>query len=199
MAEADETKEQEQEQEQTDEPKAQEGEKKSFVKGLLSKMTIPVVILVFAGAGLGLGRFLAGPAEAEAADPNQQEQPNQMDELKVDGSAADSQKNWYYETLDPVVANLDEPGVTRYVRVTLVLEMSSEVDQKKGTVFIDEKKHIMANWLNIFLASLGIEDIRGDRNLRTIQSRIRDSFNEILFPDAKPQIQHVLFKEFAVQ
>lgn len=195
MAEADETK----EQEQADEPKAQEGEKKSFVKGLLSRMTIPVVILVFAGAGFGLGRFFAGPAEAEAADPNQKNQPNQMDELKADGSAANSQKNWYYETLDTVIANLDEPGVTRYVRVTLILEMNPEVDQKKGTVFIDEKKHIITNWLNIFLASLSLEDIRGDRNLRTIQSRIRDSFNEILFPDNKPQIEHILFKEFAVQ
>jgi len=195
MAGTDETK----EQEKKDDPKAQKGDKKSLIKGLLPKMTIPVVVVFLAGAGFGLGRFFAGPAETEAAGTAEQDQADKMDDLKADDSAVDSQQTWYYETLDPVVANLDEPGVTRYVRASLVLEINAEVDQKKGTAFIDEKKHILTNWLNIFFASLSLEDIRGDRNLRTIQSRIRDSFNEKLFPDAKPQIEHILFREFAVQ
>jgi len=198
MADTDETK----EQEKKDDPEAQKGDKKPFIKsafGGLSKMTIPVVVVFLAGAGFGLGRFFAGPAETEAAGTAEQDQADKMDDLKAGDLAADSQETWYYETLDPVVANLDEPGVTRYVRASLVLEISAEVDKKKGTAFIDEKRYILTNWLNIFLASLSLEDIRGDRNLRTIQSRIRDAFNEKLFPDAKPQIEHILFREFAVQ
>ncbi|GAH72149.1 unnamed protein product, partial [marine sediment metagenome] len=112
--------------------------------------------------------------------------------------AVGSQKTWYYE-LEPVVANLDVPGITRYVRAAITLEISAEVDQEKGIAFLEEKKPVLTNWLTIYLASLTLEDIRGDRNLRRIQSQILDSFNEKLFPDARPQIKHILFKEFAIQ
>ena len=198
MADEDEKKQQEQQEQQQEDPKAQKADKKPLLKSLLPKMTIPVVVVFCAGAGFGLGRFFSGPAEAEAIETAEQGQAEQMDSLKADDAAADSQKTWYYD-FEPVVANLDEPGVTRYVRVSLTLEMNSEVDQKKGVAFIEEKTPILTNWLTIFLASLSLEDIRGDRNLRTIQSRIRDAFNEKLFPDARPQIEHILFKEFAVQ
>ena len=57
----------------------------------------------------------------------------------------------------------------------------------------------MTNWLTIYLASLGIDETRGDKNLKRIQSQITDTFNEKLFPDAKPQIEGILFREFAVQ
>ena len=97
------------------------------------------------------------------------------------------------------VANLNEPSVTRYVRASLTLEMSSDMDVEKGAVFLDEKKPILINWLTVYLSSLGLEDIRGDKNLRSIQSHVRDAFNEQLFPDSKSQIKQVLIKEFPVQ
>jgi flagellar basal body-associated protein FliL len=101
--------------------------------------------------------------------------------------------------LDPVIANLNVTDVTRYVRASLTLEISSEMDEKKGTAFFDEKKPILKNWLTVYLASLGLEDIRGDMNLKRIQSQVLDAFNEKLFPDSKPKIKSILFKEFAVQ
>ena len=107
-------------------------------------------------------------------------------------------KVWYYD-LDPVVANLDEPGVTRYVRATLTLAISPEADTGKTTAYLNEKKPLLTNWLTIYLASLRLEDIRGDKNLRRIQSEVLDTFNEKVFPDAKPRIEKVLFKEFAIQ
>ena len=58
---------------------------------------------------------------------------------------------------------------------------------------------ILTNWLTIYLASLSLEDIRGDRNLKRIQIQILDAFNEQLFPNQKPKIKRVLFKEFAIQ
>jgi flagellar basal body-associated protein FliL len=57
----------------------------------------------------------------------------------------------------------------------------------------------LKNWLTIYLSSQTIEDIGGDKNLRRIQSQILDAFNERLFPNTKPKIKEVLFKEFAVQ
>jgi flagellar basal body-associated protein FliL len=155
-----------------------------------------VVVLICAGAGLSVGRLFAGSDTSEVTGSDSKpDEPAQADGLKADD---DSAKVWYYD-LDPVVANLNEPTVTRYVRASLTLEMSADMDVKKGTVFLDEKKPILINWLTVYLSSLTIEDVRGDNNLRSIQSHVRDAFNEELFPDSQSQIKQVLIKEFPVQ
>ena len=195
MADADDTREQE---EQQGEPKAESGGKKASRGRFLPWVIIAVVVVLFAGAGFGLGRLFAGFGTTETAGSSEQDQSVQVEDLTVAGSATGSQKTWYYH-LDPVVANLNVTNVTRYVRASLTLEISSGMDEKKGVVFLDEKKPILTNWLTIYLASLSLEDIRGDRNLKRIQSQVLDAFNEKLFPDSKPLVKNVLFKEFAVQ
>jgi flagellar basal body-associated protein FliL len=164
----------------------------------LQWIIMAVAMVVCAGAGFGLGRLLAGSPTSETSESSQQDEPLQVEDIKPDGSTTDSRKVWYYE-LEPVVANLDEPGVARYVRATLTLAISYQVDRGKAAAFLEEKKPLLTNWLTIYLASLSLQDIRGDKNLRRIQSQILDAFNEKLFPDAKPQIKKILFKEFAVQ
>jgi len=101
--------------------------------------------------------------------------------------------------LEPVIVNLNVSDATRYVKASLTLEVSFEVNEKKGTVFLDEKKHILTNLLTVYFASLGLEDITGDSNLRRIQSKVLDASNEKLFPDSKSKIKCILFREFAVQ
>ncbi|MEJ2701021.1 MAG: flagellar basal body-associated FliL family protein [Sedimentisphaerales bacterium] len=171
----------------------------SFVSRYLPWILMAVIIVVCAGAGLGLGRLLAGSRDVglESRDSELDGQVTSAESLISDG-AEDSEKVWYYD-LDPVVANLNEPGVTRYVRATFMLEVSSEMDKKKGAAFLDEKKPVLINWLTVYLSSLGLEDIRGDKNLRSIQLRVCEAFNEKLFPHSKPLIKRVLIKEFPVQ
>lgn len=172
-------------------------EAKHSGSGILQWIIMAVVIMLCAGAGFGLGRFFAG---SSTANPNQSEQQTPQNEknedLKADGS--EEGKSWFYD-LDPVVANLDVPGATRYVRASLTLEISSEIDQAKGAAFIDEKKPVLVNWLAIYLASLTLDDVTGEANLKRIQSEIRDAYNEELFPDSKPQVEKVLLKEFPIQ
>jgi flagellar basal body-associated protein FliL len=194
MADEDDVK--KQEQQQKEEPKAESADKKAS-GGRLQWIIIAVVVIACAGSGFALGRLLGAPGTTGSPEDPQ----NQPDDLTADASDltdGKSQESWYYDVA-PVVANLDAPGVTRYIRLSLTLEISSEVDVKKGTAFIEEKKPILTNWLTIYLAGLSLEDIRGDRNLKRIQSQIVDAFNENLFPDAKPQVKTVLFKEFAIQ
>ncbi|UCF44446.1 MAG: flagellar basal body-associated FliL family protein [Planctomycetota bacterium] len=181
--------------------RAEKTGRKASTGGILQWIITAAAIVLFAGAGFGLGRLLKGSPPPETADQDESSQliePDQIQGLLAEDSSADSEKNWYYD-LEPAVANLDVPGVTRYVRAALTLEISPEVDPKKGTVYLEQKTPLLKNWLTIYLASLSLEDIRGDRNLKRIQSQILDSFNEKLFPDAKPQIKKVLFKEFAIQ
>jgi flagellar basal body-associated protein FliL len=188
------------ERQEQESPAAEQGAKKSLIGRLLPWVILATVVLSCAGAGFGLGRLFAGSRMPEA--PKSATKPAESKSTEDLGahsdSASDAQKSWYYD-LDPVVANLNEPSVTRYVRATFTLEISSELDKKKGTAFLEEKKPILINWLTVYLSSLRLDDIRGDKNLRSIQSHVCEAFNEKLFPDSKPLIRQVLIKEFPVQ
>jgi len=168
--------------------------KKSLIGSLLPWLIMVVVMIVSAGAGLAVGRLFAA-SKPPAPESNQQpSSPTENLNLVPEGS----QKSWFY-SLEPALANLDEPSVTRYIRVTLILEISGQVKESEGTAFINEKKPLLTNWLTIYLSGLTIDDIRGDKNLRRIQAQILDTFNQQLFPNAKPMIKSILFKDFAVQ
>lgn len=108
-------------------------------------------------------------------------------------------KSWMYDKLDAVVANLNEPGVTRYVRVTVILEISGQADYVETLDLLNEKKIEMQDWMTTYLAGLSLEDVRGTRNLTRIKKEVLDEFNRILFNEGKPFIERALFKEFAVQ
>ncbi|HUU19160.1 MAG TPA: flagellar basal body-associated FliL family protein [Sedimentisphaerales bacterium] len=197
MADEDDTKQQET-QEKQETTKTESSDKKSLVGRFLPWIIIAVVVVIFAGAGLTVGRIFAGSKTSQTPGVSEQDQSAQVENLEAKKSAAGAQKTWYYD-LEPVVANLNVTDVTRYVRASLTLEVSPEVDEQKGTAFFDEKKPILTNWLTVYLASLGLEDIRGDMKLKRLQSQVLDAFNEKLFPDSKPKIKSILFKEFAVQ
>lgn len=189
--------------EEADEKLEKAGEKVEKIEEKASRCGIfpwilMFVIVLFAGAGFIFGRFFPGSRTPETVQHSHEDKSAQLEYLKAEGSTKDFQKAWYYD-LEPVVANLDEPGTTRYVRVTITLAISPQVDKLKGGAFLDEKKPLMTNCLTLYLASLSIADARGDMNLKRIQSQILDTFNEKLFPGAKPQIQQILFKEFAIQ
>jgi flagellar basal body-associated protein FliL len=193
MADADDIKEQK-------DTKVEKGDKKSLVVRLLPWIIIAIVIAVSAGSGFGLGRLFAGSRTPEATESQSvSDDSAQADEQKADDSSVeDSDKIWYYD-LEPVVANLNEPSVTRYVSASLTLQMGPDLDEKKGTEILDKNKPILINWLTVFLSGLSLEDIRGDKNLKSIQAKICEAFNDKLFPDSKPQIKQVLIKGFPVQ
>jgi flagellar basal body-associated protein FliL len=172
-------------------------EKKPFVARFLPQIIIAIVVVFFAGAGFTLGRLFARSSEPQETLASENGQSPDLVNIKAKGSE-DGSQSWYYN-FEPVIANLNVADVTRYVKASIILEVSSEMDEKKGVVFIDEKKPVLTNWLTVYLASLGLDDIRGDSNLKRIQSQILDAFNEKLFPDSKPMIKHILFKEFAIQ
>ena len=73
------------------------------------------------------------------------------------------------------------------------------MDPKKGAAFFDQKRPLMKNWLTLYMANQTVEDARGEKNLSRMQLQISNALNEKLFPDSKPPIKRVLFKEFAIQ
>ncbi len=171
-------------------------ESKGAMGKILPLLVVCGTVVVFALAGFMVGRLFGtrGPAQTVSAnEPPPAEPPlKQLDEMKG------KDEGWFYE-LEPVIANLNEPGSTRYIRITLILEITKAWDQTEATPFLDQKKPLMKHWLTLYLANQTTEDMRGEKNLVRMQSQIGDIFNQGLFPNAQARITDILFKECAIQ
>lgn len=179
------------EEKQQNQPKADA--KNSKMKNALPWIIISVAVLVASAGGFALAQIFAAPKPG----PKPEDQPQKSFQEFVTQENGQG-KSWHYE-IEPVVANLDEPGVTRYARVTISLVLSEEMDQETGSIFLDEKTPIIRDWLTTYVAGLSLERVRGTSNLSRIKKEIRDNINTMLFPQAKPYVTKVLFKEFAIQ
>lgn len=168
----------------------------------LGLMVLVVGIGVAGGFGLGGALHRAGPSDADAAS---EERPAAGGHGGESGgghgaSKGGSSTNDEYTYIDfaPITVNLDEPRLARYVRATIIIATkNSHADQTKPA--IEKKMKELHNWLTVYLAGRKLEDVRGEKNLNRIRREIQDSFNEQLWPGKPPMIDHVLFKEFAVQ
>jgi len=211
---ADEKTEQKPQQTTPEQPAAPAASEKGAGKGkssILPYIIVTVIVLACAGAGVGLGLIFAGGGKtaaasaelAPAAEAGKAEEPKKAEHSAKD-KQAETQKAgkpgevWYYD-LDPVVANLNEPGATRYVRAVLTLEMSPAITPEKGAAILAQKKPLLTNLMTIYLAGLSVDATRGDKNLKRMQAELTDTFNEKLFPDSAPLVKGILIKEFAVQ
>ncbi|MHC4291415.1 MAG: flagellar basal body-associated FliL family protein [Planctomycetota bacterium] len=194
----------EQKQEQANEqpqPKTEPGAEKeagSSASGLTlyTWLILGAVTLAGSTGGFALSQLIGGtiPTDLEVVD----EAAGQDDAINAMLAEQADQIPWV-EEFEPVLANLDEPGVTRYVRVTITLEMSPELDEIKGREFLGTKKMLVRDWLTTYLAGLSLEDVRGTRNLNRIKKDVLQQCNELLFPEGQPFVKRIFFKEFAVQ
>ncbi len=174
-------------------------EQDSSVKGrILQWAILGVVVVGCAASGTILGRLLGGSPPAPVQAVSEEAPPVKIPTPEEENTKPDEDNTWYYK-LDPVVANLNEPKVTRYARLGLMLAVSTNMVEKDGTAFFEAKKPYITNWLTIYLASQSVDDIRGDKNLKRIQSELVLLLNEKLFPESEQYIKRVLLQEFAVQ
>jgi len=157
-----------------------------------------VAVLVFAAGGFLVGRSFGTRGRAQTATGAESSHAADAAPPKEPAPKDGTGQNWYFD-LDPIVVNLNDPGVTRYVRISLTLEISGTMDEKEGKVFLDLKKPLMKHWLTLYLSNQTIEDARGEKNLTRMQAQISETLNTGLFPEGKPRIKNVLFKEFAIQ
>ena len=182
-----------------EEESVRDGQDGSLKGRILQWAILGVVVLGCAASGTILGRLLGGSPPAPVQPPDVNTQQVKMQNPTQENPKGDAENNIWYYKLDPVVANLNEPKVTRYARLGLTLAVSKTMTEKDGTTFFEAKKPYITNWLTIYLASQSVDDIRGDRNLKRIQSELVLLLNEKLFPESEQYIKRVLLQEFAVQ
>jgi flagellar basal body-associated protein FliL len=186
----------EQKQEQTEEQPQPQTSSSGSGLTLYAWLILGAVTLAGSTGGFALSQLIGGttPTDLEVVD----EAADQDDAINAMLAEQADQMPWV-EEFEPVLANLDEPGVTRYVRVTITLEMSSELDEIKGREFLGTKKMLVRDWMTTYLAGLSLEDVRGSRNLNRIKKDVLEECNKMLFPKGQPFVERIFFKEFAVQ
>ena len=172
-------------------------------KGKLFLFLCAGVALATGGAGYAVAVFTAGesplaPASAQAGE----EQPTEAEPAAADDAAAakpaEEADNYIYKDLESITVNLDEPRLARYVHATITLAILQE-DFEAAAQRIDGENRVLRDWLTVYLTSLTLDDVRGAANLNRIRREILDAFNQELWPESKPLIRKVLFKEFAVK
>lgn len=171
--------------------------------GILTWVIMAVVILALSGSGFLLGRLVAGstgsdPALDPAAQADGEGQNADASEGEADGEPPSSD-TWYYDKLDSVVVNPDEPGATRFVRVGLILELSATVTDEQAEELVTKKKPLLINWLNLYFKGLSLDQMEDEKDMNRILAEITDAFNEILFPNSTPLLKRSLIREFNIQ
>ncbi len=166
-------------------------------KSKLPWILLGIIVPICAGGGFFLGNILAGSDDVpqEVNDIAEDKKPDYM---KILNDKASEENTWIHE-IAPLVANLNDVGARRYLRVGFNLEMNGQFEAGAGATFLEGKKYIINNWLGLYFSDKNVADLQGERNLRTVLAQVKNGLNEVLFPDVKPLIVNVLFSERAIQ
>ncbi len=92
-----------------------------------------------------------------------------------------------------LIVNLNEPRSTRYLKVTLSVELSGSISEEDFQARVD----VVRSSLLTFLSGLTIDDLRGDMAKTTIRQSLVTRINQALGP--QKGAQNVYFTEFVVQ
>lgn len=171
--------------------------KKSGGSKVVAWLVPLLVVAACAGAGFLVGRLFGTRGSTQNLSAAEQAGQAAAPAQAAFHTSTDAGPTWFYE-MEPVIGNLNESGVVRYIRLGLTLEVGG-ISEKDGIAFFEQKKPLMRNWLMLYLSSLTPADVLGDKNGRQMQTRIADAFNQNLFAGTEGRIKQVLFRENSLQ
>jgi flagellar basal body-associated protein FliL len=146
------------------------------------------VVVVAGGAGAATGWLLnSGPEETAGVGP-----------AGMEAQGDEEQKEYEYYPFEAVTVNLNVRRGNRYLKIKMFLAVA-QGETKEIYPQIDEKQKELKDWLMGYLRDHTLEEVTGKKNQVRIQREIAQSFNERLWPEGRPHIDHVLFDEFTVQ
>ena len=148
------------------------------------------IILISAVAGFSIGKAIhSAPAEPK----------EEVEAPKHETKPAGGYDEMSYYDFDAIVVTLNEPRMDRFVRVAITLEIKTSDFKGGGLEMLDKRKPEVKNWLTGYLMGCTLEQVRGDKNFNRLRRELQDSLNKQLWGYARPMIDNVLFREFAVQ
>ncbi len=95
-------------------------------------------------------------------------------------------------SVDPIVVNLNEEDASRYLKVTVQLEMKNEDD----LALVETALVPVRSKLLLFLSSLGVSDLTGGENKLELQKKMKALVNSEIKPI---KIKQIYMTELVVQ
>ncbi len=167
-------------------------------KGILLRLLVPVGVVVFAAGAGYLTLRLTGTQTSPTPAAAGQQPSTDGEESPAFAKGQGGKDEYIYYDLQPIIVNLNEPRLARYIRATLTLVIRKE-DHETAAKTIEEKLPALRGWLILYLSDCSLEEVRGAGNLNRILRDIQDSLNDRLWPNGRPLIARVEYKEWAVQ
>jgi flagellar FliL protein len=155
------------------------------------KLLIIIVSVLVVGVLLAFGGFFVyNSMKSEAGD----KEAVATAESDVDTEEEKGEeKNTFYQSLDTFYVNLGDKGETRYLKITISLELSEKSDKK----YLDKLMPKVKDDILILLSSKTIEEISPAKGKMLLKNQIKTRINLILRPLVK--VVNVYFTEFIVQ
>lgn len=160
------------------EPKKEEKAPKA--KGGGSKL-IPLLVVMNLGA-TGFTAFKVMTAQPAHAEPPPPEHPKPISNEVVGPVIA----------MDPFVVNLDEPGTSRYLKLTIQLELISA----ESEAVITKNKQLIRDAILSHLSGLKHADTLGAAAKEKLRDAIMERITKIVGPN---HARRMFFQEFVVQ
>lgn len=153
--------------------------------GLLPAVAVGAVLVVAAVCGVVVAYAVSGSSAPAGNEPATK--PDQAPDERT------------FVSFGSAVANLAEGRLTRYVKVTVSLQVKSPQAADITRIVTQEKKAVFSNWLVTYLSDKQLEDVRGTSSINRLRREIQDGFNAILADYGDYKVDDVYFEEFNVQ
>jgi flagellar protein FliL len=147
--------------------------------GKTSKLVL--ILLVLNLGASGFGTFKVVTAKPAAAAPHAEPPPPITSEVVGPVVA-----------MDPFVVNLDEPGTSRYLKMTIQLELINV----EAEATIAKSKQLLRDTILSHLSGLHLADTLGAEAKDKLRNDMVAKFEKILGPN---KVRRLFFQEFVVQ
>lgn len=93
--------------------------------------------------------------------------------------------------LDPFVVNLDEPGTSRYLKLTLQLELAPKAEEA-----LSKNKELVRDTILSHLSGLHLKDTLGAEAKEKLRQELVAKITKLVGPD---KVRRIFFQDFMVQ
>jgi flagellar basal body-associated protein FliL len=142
-----------------------------------------LVLLVLNLGASGFGTFKLVTAKPAHAAPHEEKHEAANDKIGVTGPVI---------ALDPFVVNLDEPGQSRYLKVTFQIELI----KAEAQAAIEKNKQVIRDAVLSYLSGLKLADTLGVAAKDKLRADVMKKLEEIV---GEHQVRRLFLQEFVVQ